>query len=117
MNKKISILGVETGKIVCGIYVIKCIVNDKIYIGSSNNIGKRIRDGFKKLQNGTSKIIYLQDAFTEFGENNFVYELLELVENNNLGKRERYWIVELNTVYPNGFNGSLGGETGRRNCK
>lgn len=98
----------------CGIYEIICIVNEKRYIGSSKNINDRFKRHISSLRKGSNPAKYLQESFNEFGEDNFSFRIIEEIEEDNLGERERHWIICLNTVFPNGFNGSLGGETGLR---
>ncbi len=101
----------------CGIYQIRCLLNNKVYIGSSKEIKKRYKDHLQKLTSGTSKIKYLQKCVNEFGINNFIFEILEEVDEINLGNAERKWIMDKDCVYPHGLNGSLGGESGRRGYK
>ena len=60
-----------------GIYYIKCNVNNKIYIGSSNNIGQRLIKVFSELRFNKHKNYNLQSDFNNLGINNFSYGLLE----------------------------------------
>lgn len=102
----------------CGIYQIRCLLNNnKIYIGSSKNIEKRYKDHLQKLSSGTCQLKYLQKCVLEYGIDNFVFEILKEVKEENLGIIERQLIIEKNSIHPNGLNGSLGGETGRRGYK
>ena len=76
-----------------GIYVIQNIVNNRIYIGSSNNIQKRKISHFGKLRLNKHVNSKLQYAFNKYGEDNFVFNLLEKVENiNDLLDREQVWL-------------------------
>lgn len=71
-----------------GIYQIVNIVNKQKYIGSSSNIEVRKKIHFKKLQNNCHDNKYLQNSYNKYGENKFIFEILEL--NNNLTRVELY---------------------------
>jgi group I intron endonuclease len=102
---------------ICGVYKIECKITGRKYIGSSVDVNKRLKEHIRKLNKGTNSAKFLQAEFLKYGEEHFTFELLEEVETDKLGEMERFLIVNLNTVYPNGFNSSLGGETGRRGTK
>lgn len=59
-----------------GIYSIRNIVNDHIYIGSSKNVEGRIKSHFKILRKNRHDSVYFQRAFNKYGEASFVGELL-----------------------------------------
>ena len=71
-----------------GIYRIKNLKNKKCYYGSSKNIEKRWRTHSNNLKNGKHHNIHLQRSWDKYGEDNFVFELVEecnetiLLENN-----------------------------------
>lgn len=44
-----------------------------------------------------------------YGFNNFDFEILEECKRSDLNEREKYYIRELNTLYPNGYNRTPGG--------
>lgn len=54
---------------------------------------------------------YLNNAIRKYGADRFQVELLETCEKVNLDNREIYYIQELNTLYPNGYNLTTGGKT------
>lgn len=62
--------------ILCGIYKITCLENNKIYIGSSNNIYKRWREHKNQLNNNKHCNIYLQNEWNLFGSNKFKFEII-----------------------------------------
>ncbi len=69
---------------IIGIYKIINKFNNKIYIGSSINIRKRINRHFND---------YLQNAWNKYGEEIFTYEVLEIIYNvNDLMDREQHFI-------------------------
>lgn len=87
-----------------GIYQIKNTVNGKIYIGSSSNLTQRKKDHFRKLRHNRHSNAHLQNAFNKYGEDNFVFEVIEYVEDKNkLISREQYYIDKHNVVQE-GYN-------------
>lgn len=63
-----------------GVYKFRNIINGKIYIGSSCNCKNRERVHLKSLRNNIHHSITFQRAFNKYGEENFVFEILEYVE-------------------------------------
>lgn len=59
------------------IYLILNQINGKYYIGSTTNWKKRKRSHFKQLRKGIHHSLYLQRAFNKYGENNFIFILIE----------------------------------------
>lgn len=81
-----------------GIYKIRNILNDKVYIGSSIHIKRRLSEHKCWLRKNTHDNDYLQKAWNKYGENNFVFEIVELLENKlQLEERETYWINHFNS--------------------
>jgi group I intron endonuclease len=79
-----------------GIYLIRNRVNNKIYIGSSYNINKRLNNHKSKLRRNQHKNIHLQNAWNLYGEDNFVFVVLELVDDINiLSKIEQKYLDSL----------------------
>lgn len=60
-----------------GIYRIRAIVNDHAYYGSSVDIDKRWKRHLKQLRSGCHFNPHLQFAWQKYGEENFVFELVE----------------------------------------
>ena len=90
------------------IYIIKNRINNMAYVGQAINSSERFIAHCKPSSaiNGNSII---DKAIQKYGANNFWFEIIESqVENYN--EREKYWISQLNTVYPNGYNLQIGGE-------
>lgn len=78
---------------VCGIYKITNKIDGKFYVGSSNNLEKRKREHFWSLRRNEHVNDYLQNAFNKYGEENFVFEVLEYVDNeSDLLKVEQYYL-------------------------
>ena len=77
---------------ISGIYKIKCLKNEKIYIGSSFNIIKRINNHFKKLKNNTHINKHLQASYNAYGKDSFTWEILEQCDIEFLLDREQFWM-------------------------
>ncbi len=79
-----------------GVYIIKNVINNKFYIGSSFNIINRWESHIRELKKNKHKNKYLQRAWNKYGEENFKFEILELIEDTKyLLNREQYWIDKL----------------------
>lgn len=88
-----------------GIYMILNKINDKKYIGSSNNVQSRITQHNWLLRTNKHSNTYLQNSFNLFGEENFDFKLIEICNLNDLVIRENYYIHKYNTMYDkHGFN-------------
>ena len=89
-----------------GIYKIINIINNKIYIGSSVNLYKRKKEHFNKLKKNIHKNIHLQSSYNKYGEENFIFEIIEYIEDKYLLiGREQYWINEFKSYNrDNGYN-------------
>ena len=80
-------------ELISGIYKIQNIINGKIYIGSSKNIYHRKEQHYSDLKNQKHTNCYLQKAFNKYGFNNFVFDIVEKVDNQDyLLEREQYWL-------------------------
>lgn len=88
-----------------GIYKITNKINGHCYIGSSVDIKKRWRaHRAKSVRNKEdNKNVYnnhLSNAMRKYGRDNFLYEVLEIVENvDDLLDRERYWYFKIKPEY------------------
>lgn len=83
-----------------GIYKITNKLDDKIYIGQSNDIERRWNEHKRKYKNGDT---LLYSAMQKDGIDNFIFEIIELCELNELNEKEKYWINHYNTIN-NGYN-------------
>ena len=63
-----------------GIYKIKNKLNGKYYVGSSIDIDRRFIEHQMNLERGIDSP-YLQNAWNKYGKENFVFEFVEKVEN------------------------------------
>lgn len=83
----------------CGIYKITNIINGKCYVGSSKNITKRWYEHKRRLRNGTHHSEYLQRSFNKYGEENFIFAVLELCEPDELLVFEQRYFDEVKPEY------------------
>ena len=89
----------------CGIYSIKNVINNKEYIGSSRNLYNRLHEHFHNLKNNKSHNSHLQNAWNKYGEDNFKFEILEIISDiekiENLTelliKKEESYIIKMNS--------------------
>lgn len=104
------------GKHICGIYVIECLINGKIYIGQSQNIYYRWKKHKEVLRRNKHFNRELQEDWNRFTEDDFKFSLLEECSVEELDDREIYWIAELHATI-DGYNIAKGGkEHGNANC-
>ena len=91
-----------------GIYCIKNLVNNKIYVGKAINIYGRITQHINYLNNKSlNENRYLINSWHKYGRDNFSYYVLEYLEKdeNLLKERELYWFNTLNCTDRNiGYN-------------
>ena len=87
-----------------GIYQIRNLVNDKIYIGSTENLLIRKKYHFYTLKKLIHRNNKLQNSYNKYGKENFIFEVIEFVEDTDkLLEIEQYWIDKLNIV-EKGYN-------------
>lgn len=77
---------------VSGIYCIENITNHKTYIGSSKNIYQRLLKHFALLRHNKHQNAHLQNAWNKYGENSFMWFILELCDSKELTEKEQYCI-------------------------
>jgi group I intron endonuclease len=87
------------------IYKITNSLTNKSYVGK--HITKNINDKYM----GSGQV--LKQSYKKYGIENFVKEIIEECENEELmNEREIFWISNLNTFSPNGYNINTGGKGG-----
>jgi group I intron endonuclease len=90
-----------------GIYIIKNLLNNKCYYGSSKNIETRWLKHKNELKKGKHINIILQRAWDKYGSDNFSFEVVEECDENILLEREQYYL-DLNPHYNIGLKSSGG---------
>lgn len=63
-----------------GVYMIKNILNDKCYVGSAKNIKYRLQQHLRDFLSEKHINKYLLRAFNKYGQDSFVYTILERCE-------------------------------------
>ena len=96
-----------------GIYRIKNLVNNKCYYGSSKNIEKRWLRHKNELNKKTHINCVLQRAWDKYGEDNFLFEVVEECNSNILLEVEQKYL-DTNPDYNIGIKSS-GGDNLSRN--
>jgi hypothetical protein len=96
------------------IYKITNRINGKSYVGQTiHALYKRLNTHFSKY----SRCARLKSAITKYGRKNFEISILSTVHSNSqddffmrLNSGEKYWISCLETLHPNGYNLTDGGD-------
>lgn len=81
----------------CGIYCIRCKVNNKAYIGSSTDIKNRWTNHKSSLKAGKHNNKQLQEDYNKYGADSFLYSILINCKPQMLLKYENMYILLFNT--------------------
>jgi predicted GIY-YIG superfamily endonuclease len=81
------------------IYKIVNTVNDKYYLGSSNNITRRWRDHVRNLDNNKHCNTKLQNAWNKYGKDSFVFEVIYESENIKEDEQKELDKIDFTVVY------------------
>lgn len=95
------------------IYKISNNFDNNIYIGLTTKekaIQRMYQHRYLARNLSPNDNSYLHKAMNAHGVENFSFEVIEEVENNKLPEREQYWIAYYNSIAPNGYNLTAGGE-------
>jgi len=88
---------IVTKQKISGIYKIINKVNEKYYVGSSNNIYKRIKAHAYKLNQNINSCRYLQNAYNKYGINSFIWKIIELsIPNRRMEIEQKYLDIAKN---------------------
>lgn len=98
-----------------GIYKIINNINNKVYIGQSINIEKRIKEHFWKANNSNDRSFnsILHQAIRKYGSENFTYEVIAECSVEEIDELEHKYIAQYNCISPNGYNILSGGQKNR----
>lgn len=91
------------------IYVRPNLINGKKYVGQATNL--KVRQNDWKNLNKRYAGAAINNARAKYGIDNFGFEILKECKDDELDYWERYYIKELNTKKPYGYNLTDGGET------
>ena len=90
------------------IYIIKNDLNNFVYIGQAKDTKTRFQ-GHCKPSSAKNNNSLIDKAIQKYGRKHFWFEILESqIENYN--EKEIYWIKYYNSLAPNGYNLTTGGE-------
>jgi len=96
-----------------GVFQIKNTVNDKILIGSSNNLPAILNRFEAELKMGSCRNFLLQEEWKQFGPDAFEFEALEILKplddpsynpSEDLHFLEELWIEKLKPYGDKGYN-------------
>ena len=88
------------------IYAFKNKINGKMYVGQTQRTF-----GIRTKQHLNRSDTYFDKALAKYGLNNFSYEIIDRGSTlEELNEKERYWIVEYDCLWPNGYNLTVGGD-------
>ena len=80
-----------------GIYQIRNLVTDKVYVGSAVHFGRRWSLHKRRLRQQTHHSAKLQNAWNKYGEAHFEFTVLEVVaDKGRLLEREQHWLDATN---------------------
>ena len=97
-----------------GIYKITNTKNGKVYIGQTNNIGKRKEQHFSALDKGKHENKLMQTDYNSW-KSYFTFEIVEQCYLSLLNEREKYWIGYYKADDPRfGYNLTAGGGSRKR---
>lgn len=83
----------------CGIYSFINLVNGKRYVGSSVDLYNRLHEHYHNLKNNKAHNKHFQSAWNKYGEDNFMYNIIEFCDENVRFDREQYYINSLEPEY------------------
>lgn len=82
-----------------GIYQIRNLVNNKVYIGQSCRLVDRRYNHFRLLDLNKEHNPHLQNAYNKYGTNNFIFEVLLYCDIENLDFYEQEFVNALGPEY------------------
>lgn len=88
-----------------GIYLCYCTANDKVYVGQTVNLYiRKVKNHCPDLRHNHHCNPVLQNTWNKYGEDCFIWAVIEYCETDKLLERELFWINKLNALHPHGFN-------------
>jgi len=89
-----------------GIYAFRNRENGKVYVGQSKKVLTRKKQHERGDTNNSRRF---NNAMNKHGADGFEFEVLEYCSSDLMDEREVYWINQLNSLYPSGYNLTSGG--------
>lgn len=92
------------------IYKVTNLINGKIYIGQTINYKRRHKDHLSPRYIKKDNAAYFHKALNCHGEKNFIWEIIDTGSSyEELNKKESAYILQFNSIAPNGYNCNYGG--------
>lgn len=85
-------------KKVSGIYAIQCKVNGKYRIGHASDIPKRWSQYLSELRGNYSSITEMQNDYDLYGEDAFLFSVLERCPKYLYKEKENYYIIKFDAI-------------------
>jgi len=82
----------------CGIYYIKNLKNNKVYIGASTDIRQRINGHLYDLRKGIHGNSYLQEDWDKYCFHDFKFEIIEICKKEDLNIIEHFHVCKMNAL-------------------
>lgn len=83
-----------------GVYLIRCVGNDQVYVGSAAvSFAKRFAQHRHQLRRGQHRSRYMQRSWEKYGEASFVFEVLERCDPVDAVAREQVWLDRLQPTF------------------
>ena len=98
------------------VYEISNTKNNKKYIGVTKDVKVRFEKHKRETRRVGRKYILTHPLYSDmrnFGVDIFSVNVLEETTETEAYQKEKHWIEKLNTLYPNGYNLTTGGEEGK----
>lgn len=94
-------------------YLYRNKINGKPYVGQTSNFNKRAEQHI--IQSNNSPKMYIDRAIAKYGIENFDISIIECIEciSKVADEIEFRWMIEFNSMVPNGYNVKPGGKTAR----
>lgn len=93
------------------IYKITNTVTNKSYVGMSVNAHERFKKHINNAISGINRRLY--DSMRHHGFDKFILEIIDNAQSREEASvKEKYWISLLDTMIPNGYNMTQGGDGG-----
>jgi len=95
-------------------FIYKIVIKDKVYIGQTIDITKRISQHKNSLLNNKHRNKYLQNYYNKYGAEEFKWNIIEECNESELDDRERFWINHYSSNNRKfGFNMDSGGKSNK----